>query len=555
MKPKIAKQSRFFLFYFWTKNLISLSLSIVTLCIRAHQKSAPPEKRGDRSGPPHNESVFALPQEQQWNQVFVTFFGTSEAIVQQLSFALIVRVTCCCFSIGGVYVLLIGLSILVSNFSRDHQRCAQIRSREGYVPWLDDIGVAHITILTIGLRPIDSLVETLSPGLYPPLTDTDESNLLRRFSSEVVPSVVGRSYSLIWKSTVHSIQPAPPYVVHCMFSVSAIYHAETANLSELQVNHHRNLGIHHENLALSLLRPELNCINADNCEAIYASTALIFLSTIALPRFNKKASDSFLERLVELSELAKGPLAVRRSSPKPLHSLYNLKPWNEPIDLPAELTDPLDNIRRVVEADNNNSDANATRKSIYLQAINTLKQTLIAMFHNKLYPLIIFMFLSVVDRQFIQLVASKDVMALRILGHYGVCSSYIPRKWWNRYWGRDIIDAVMRILDEEDAHRHLPDDQSKYEQSKVYAPACPAHVNGPASRRQREDEFWHHAVRTSLIMKKTRANNRLQRTDETEGLAKAKASHHVASRLAVEQRAHTQNFHHRAWVICPGWRT
>ncbi|KAL1876678.1 hypothetical protein Plec18167_005086 [Paecilomyces lecythidis] len=245
-----------------------------------------------------------------------------------------------------------------------------------------------------------------------------------------------------------------------MFSVSAIYYAETANLSSLQVDHYRNLGIHHENLALSLLRPELNYINADNCEAIYASTALIFLSTIALPRFDKEAPDSFLERLVELSELAKGPLAVRKNSPKPLHSLYNLKPWNEPIELPAELTDPLDNIRRVVEADDNRN-INTTRKAIYLQAIDTLKQTLIAMFHNKLYPLIIFMFLSVVDRRFIELVALKDVTALRILGHYGVCSNYIPRKWWNRYWGRDIIDAVVSILDEEDGHRPLSNDRTR----------------------------------------------------------------------------------------------
>jgi hypothetical protein len=111
-----------------------------------------------------------------------------------------------------------------------------------------------------------------------------------------------------------------------------------------------------------------------------------------------------------------------------LRGLYDINPWDEPITLPKELLGPLESMKHLVDSLFFDSEKDA-KKMVYLQAIDTLKQTLEAMFHNRSYPLIIFMFLALVDRQFIQLVVMKDFIALQILGHYGVCSCYIQSKW------------------------------------------------------------------------------------------------------------------------------
>jgi hypothetical protein len=199
-------------------------------------------------------------------------------------------------------------------------------------------------------------------------------------------------------------------------------------------------------------------MSAANCDALCASAVLIFIVTVALPRPNERV---ILERIVEYSELAKGVGVMVREARQALvagslQALVDLESWDVPTPLPEELTRPLQDIKQLVISsssssspdDDDSEDIMRRKKSIiYLQAIDTLEKTLAAVLHNASHPTVIFIFLTLVDRQFIHLVASGDLTALRILGHYGVCASYVPNKWWMKAYGPDIVRACKAYIE------------------------------------------------------------------------------------------------------------
>lgn len=241
----------------------------------------------------------------------------------------------------------------------------------------------------------------------------------------------------IWASTIgqeaiyrHS------YLAHCVLAVSALHLSQTSNISTSEIQNYRSLGIYHQNAALSLPRPQLAAINADNCDALLASAMLTFFFTVAFPRPADKSM--LLDDIVELSSLAKGVYTVSERARRvlgkgPLRDLRSFRPWDTPDSLlPENVSQRLHRIRCMV-----NMLSSDEGREIYLSAIGMLEQMLAALTANPFRPAFIFMWLVQVDRKFMDLIRSRDPIAL----HISAIMGFVRSRW--RIGGGQRIGGVI----------------------------------------------------------------------------------------------------------------
>lgn len=274
----------------------------------------------------------------------------------------------------------------------------------------------------------------------------------------MVVTLSGRKESQrLWASTVvQKTSYKYPYLAHCVLAVSALHLSETSHFSAAAALSYRNLGIHHQNAALSFFRSQLDRITAENCDALFASAWLVFLFTVAFPRRTDK-STLLLDEIVDMSELGKGVHTVLKGAPGnpdhgPLRAWFiYFRHWDSPdMLLPEHVSRPLRRMREMID-----TYAEELKRTIYIFAVEKLKLTLAAFTVNAYHPAFIYMWLVEVDRDFLELVRSRDRIALYIFGHYGVCARRVADQWWARDWGRDIVTAVQCVLETLDGQTPL----------------------------------------------------------------------------------------------------
>lgn len=269
----------------------------------------------------------------------------------------------------------------------------------------------------------------------------------------------------LWASTVdQKTSYKYPYLAHCVLAISALHLSETSHPSAAEALNHRAQAIYYQNTALSLLGPQLVNVNAENCNALYASAVLVFLFTAAFPRPSDKST--LLDEIVEMSEIAKGVPAVLKGSPGdlsagPLRAWFTFHHWESPNSLlPGHISQSLRRMRESID-----KFAVEDKRKIYISAVEKLKLALAAFAVNTFHPAFIFMWLAEVDRGFLDLVKSRDRIALYIFGHYGTCALGIKDRWWARTWGEDIVNAVQRVFEGSDTQTRLAEQPRQFEAS------------------------------------------------------------------------------------------
>ena len=56
---------------------------------------------------------------------------------------------------------------------------------------------------------------------------------------------------------------------------------------------------------------------------------------------------------------------------------------------------------------------------------------------------------NVVEESYFTLLKEQQPMALIILARYGVVLHAISDQWWSKGWGRQVIEAISKMLDAE----------------------------------------------------------------------------------------------------------
>ncbi|EED15690.1 conserved hypothetical protein [Talaromyces stipitatus ATCC 10500] len=276
-----------------------------------------------------------------------------------------------------------------------------------------------------------------------------EQILLHHFSSSVSLTLSDRSdFQEVWSHHVPRDSYDYPHLMHSILAVSALHLSQTANPENLaDIRFYAALATNHHVTALSLLTPHVTGVTINNFDAMYATAMLVFLYAL----MTLSDSSCLSQHIVALSELAKGILAVRREGEerceiKKSYLLRDYCAWDHPPPLPDGLHRTVRNIEHLV-ASLPETKEKTENKTEYQQAIRILRCTLNAVNLNREHPAMVFMWLTLVNRRYIELVESKDTMALMILGHYGICMLQVKDKWWSAKCGAYLVSAVHRILD------------------------------------------------------------------------------------------------------------
>ncbi|KAE8551333.1 hypothetical protein EYB25_005218 [Talaromyces marneffei] len=278
-----------------------------------------------------------------------------------------------------------------------------------------------------------------------------EDILLHHFSSTVSLTLSDREdFHTVWSIHVPQDAYKYPHLMHSMLATSALHLSQTTTPKEsADISFYAALATHHHVMALSLLTPHVTSVTMENFDSLYATSMLIFLFNVGL--MASSDSSRLSHDIVPLSELAKGILAVRRAGEerceiKRSYMLRDFCPWDYPPPLPDGLHRTIQKIERLVASLPETEDR-IEAKTEYQEAIKLLRATFNAVNLNRQHPAMVFMWFTLVDRHYIELVQSKDSISLMILAHYGICMLQYKDKWWAAKCGAYIVTAVHQILD------------------------------------------------------------------------------------------------------------
>lgn len=231
--------------------------------------------------------------------------------------------------------------------------------------------------------------------------------------------------------------------MHSILAISALHLSKSTTISTSEATAYRSLGLYHHGFAVSCFRPLVTAVGVRNFNALYASATLIFIFSAARPK--PAASSSILSELSEQFGLARGVRAVRDEGSKALRAedselLRAPRAWDFSSALPS------DTVRSVLYLESAvNSLPDSESKYLFTRVVHNLRQTFTALVVNPDQPLLAFMWLTLVDRRYIQLLASQDAMAVLIMAQYSLCLLQVSDNWCIRDWARYVLEGLQRL--------------------------------------------------------------------------------------------------------------
>lgn len=294
-----------------------------------------------------------------------------------------------------------------------------------------------------------------------------ELYFLERYFSHICPTLSSRpetqrNWARRWTDSNGSSKH-PQYLTHLQIAISELHFCLTerdTNSAILQRRGCLENSVYHQNAAISVLRPllgstvDMQTRGPEEVTALFRAAWLLFLFNLTFPRDKNSKPGWILDEIVELSELAKGVVAIMlgasagiapvsssaikpqlypdgdddhtreakaRVMSGPLHAFF------EPL-LPLKHQDVPPSVRRqnlslsaqdlikTIESLRINAINN---KPLYQLAIDELEMTAVAMRLHTQHPAFVFMWLIGTKRQFMELIKQRDILALRILREYG----------------------------------------------------------------------------------------------------------------------------------------
>jgi hypothetical protein len=252
----------------------------------------------------------------------------------------------------------------------------------------------------------------------------------------------------MWQIPVPKEALSHPYLMHCILAVSALH---IINMSSHGNKAYREAAVRHQDAALSAFRPLLTNVTEKNCHALCASSVLTVIFVAGVRESPGTAGNTYpLEKLLGICELTRGAYIIVRAAEQwikngSVSSLIDVKPWENAPELRPDILNAIKDIEESIKLTVKSEEMIA----IYSSALLILVQTFEATAVNTDHPTIVFLWLVLIQRQFMDLLKVKDNMALVLLAHYGVVLQASAEHWWCGDLGYQIVEMVSNIFDDD----------------------------------------------------------------------------------------------------------
>ncbi|KAG9669625.1 hypothetical protein KCU99_g6803, partial [Aureobasidium melanogenum] len=287
------------------------------------------------------------------------------------------------------------------------------------------------------------------PSPAPRSTDTRllELRLMHNWSTKAFKSLRQHSDEThLWQIVVPEMALSHEYLLNALLALSArhlSFEDPTWDWAALD----------YENRALTGFQLVLGSLDSSNYEAIFACSILIMVFSLAQSHWqhSRQLSDALVD-VLELRQFLAGVGLVHQSYSDLLrlssfgtlfnpHTPGNLESGNGtgvPLPEMCRIVDSVLVILRVDAADSMHGDSHAN-------AISELSQAMGAYCSGGIMTGIMTWPVTFTD-DYVNLIETRDPMALAILAHYGVIIHLLRNRWWAVDAGKRLVHAILPIL-------------------------------------------------------------------------------------------------------------
>lgn len=272
--------------------------------------------------------------------------------------------------------------------------------------------------------------------------------LMHKFATESYKSLCGdQSDAQAWQCLIPQHAYSHEYLLHGILALAALHVAATSPDREKALSY-LDTAVQYSSLSFGPYREALNHLTPQTCEAVFASSAIVMVISIALPCLSAEYRDEKLimfETMTAAWELFQGGRSISYISEPWLRgaifSNYNF--WEmqtAPLDPGTTAAlDQLDELNyHAVESHTGTWDSN--------RATIELLRSCFSRFANSPHPAAILGWLAYVQKKFVDRLCSRQPFQLLIFMHWGVLLNELGRQFW---WARGSGKALVAELSEE----------------------------------------------------------------------------------------------------------
>ncbi|KAL9128336.1 MAG: hypothetical protein Q9217_002965 [Psora testacea] len=259
-----------------------------------------------------------------------------------------------------------------------------------------------------------------------------------------------------WQVAIAQEAMSQPYLMHSLLAMAALHQIAVGTDC---FQRYLSLALKHHCFALAKSRPELDFVTERNCHGLFALSAMIAVSSLALPICRSAGTlEDPIGEFAQSANLVRGSKTIVQSSRDCLSvgrfgKLLHYASLRKQTALPKHIEGALGDIeQRLTESsDIRKEDMDACRSA--LEGLRTCFRNIHISQTSSPYVVpenieIIFAWLATIDTEFISLLLSRYPLALVILAYFAIFLHLLNKVWWCRGWGLALMDSIQNSLDE-----------------------------------------------------------------------------------------------------------
>jgi hypothetical protein len=212
---------------------------------------------------------------------------------------------------------------------------------------------------------------------------------------------------------------------------------------------HNDAALKHHSQALTLIRPHLSHVTADNVYALFSYSCMIACYSFGIRKAAISSHDPLGDMLAVFT-LLRGITVIVEMGEEWLE--------NSPFADSTKLPEPNPNTRLAPKVEGAlfslsqsipDSNTDLTSREVYEAALSLLRHTFLLSAEQPHSTRTALLFPILVPQQFVDNLRDKDPLSLVILAHYAVVLHWLRHSIWLRGWGNEVIAAVRHVVGSE----------------------------------------------------------------------------------------------------------
>ncbi|GIK02076.1 hypothetical protein Aspvir_006119 [Aspergillus viridinutans] len=251
----------------------------------------------------------------------------------------------------------------------------------------------------------------------------------------------------IWQTAIPREAMQHPALMHSILALSALHLASSTggSMHERYIKTAKT----HKDLALLGFKETFTNIDQSNCDAAFALSSLLTISSLAFPLIaGQSQTNTALDDLCQAFQVARNSMNVLAQIADKVRS-GELKPLLEKDECGPKMPD-TSRLAIMSLSMTNSQLANRNPKherETFEATIGQLGESLEKLVQGEEASIVAFQWMYHIPPRFIDLVHERHPFALVILAHYAVVLHFMRSRWWMGEWGTRIIQQIGRLLD------------------------------------------------------------------------------------------------------------